>query len=332
MPHDFVHHALPGFGVAVVESILAGDGMSEEDRNYLATVRYISTEQRHSGQPQVDIGFRATKRVMQRIAARGYTFDGRLQGTAKYAYTVFDNSMAPFNTRPQFGFFTAAPVEDMEVDAQGLFDGDSAALLKLANTKQLRHEHQIAGFDMTVYVIEYADTDAQSYRCTGGCALMRHDVHSRPYAVVDAECLLQGRHDVVVHEIGHLFGLDHDLETIEYEVALGKRIEMPPPGSQNCGFRYCASKGRGSVRTQMSYQCAISGPWCSLTDDELPIEYFSCAKITVGGIVIGYEAGEGEYGANNCRVLVDNWDAVASEAELFDSVENIKQRSISSKA
>jgi hypothetical protein len=34
--------ATVGFTVTVIQSIFAGDGLSEEDRNYLAAIRYIS--------------------------------------------------------------------------------------------------------------------------------------------------------------------------------------------------------------------------------------------------------------------------------------------------
>eukprot|EP00953_Heterococcus_sp_UTEX-ZZ885_P041938 21361-Heterococcus_DN1.PRE.5 len=247
---------------------------------------------------------------------------------------TFDNSFKHLNASSNFKLLMGAPTKAVEQKEADSSAAAYAILESLRDDKQLVMDHIRSGCDATLYVADFCYPEKGKQSCRGGLAVQFFK-GSAPFAVVDIDCILNGRAHVGVHESGHLFGADHDLETDERDaraIAKGRdrdwRNYMPPPGKTHA-FLKCDCSKRIAVYTMMSYGCAIDFPDCKwfFGEQQYPLPVFSSPRIFMSGMTVGLDAATpNSYGADNAQIVYDNWNTIASNGKLFDKIENIKAR------
>jgi Metallo-peptidase family M12B Reprolysin-like len=301
-----------------------------EEKQFLQSVRLIPPVMSNSSLARIDLLFRATPAAVAHFELAGNTtLDLLLVPFQDYLHLVFYNTFAPFGNSGNFGMLTAPPANTQEREAAtaAIFGPNTVAAMM--NNYTLAAESNAVGADLVVYIVHYEIGDKRSYTCSGGCAYVRTDSLKRPIAIVDDQCLLKQHFSTVVHEIGHQMGLDHDpiplntqlqLPLDEYGISA-----LPPPGYGN-GFKLCLKKGKVSkvVRDIMSYPCSFESG--IHYDDDKPEPVFSCANITVKGVVMGNVASSSNLHASNaCFYLYEHWASIAANAELFDDIDKIRR-------
>jgi Metallo-peptidase family M12 len=187
----------------------------------------------------------------------------------------------------------------------------------MAKSSSFMEDHRYMGCDITVLLTYHGPTTtfaAGDDRCYGGIASSLDNdsteklqfVSAYPLGVVDIYCMLNEREDVLSHEMGHVFGAQHDIETRKLEFK-HKQPSIPPKGDQH-GMKGCSGANKEDCwRTIMSYSH-------SHLPGQHSIGYFSCAGQIVDGKSIGFNASNSTdgYGADNCSIISKNIEMVSN--------------------
>jgi Metallo-peptidase family M12B Reprolysin-like len=260
----------------------------------------------------VDVGIRMTQDTMEYIDSIGARFDQMIALCEREVEIIFNNSLQHFGKRVNFRFYwSSVPVEFSSTTSEP-HQHNLEASDKLDRDYAFREDHRAGGYDLTLTFVHYGDSFVgKQHDCGGGVASWGWaDVNAYPFGVVDIMCLFNDRSDIVAHELAHLFGLGHDIATVESE-------QLYTSGDHNCnayGYRQCDPKLGVILHTVMAYRC----PGHSTRK---PIPHFSCALYEVDGVAIGYLPTATSPGANNCQVLSDNLERVAALSQLHHQLE-----------
>jgi Metallo-peptidase family M12 len=163
----------------------------------------------------------------------------------------------------------------------------------MAKISSFMEDHRYIGCDITVLLTYHGPNTtfaAGDDRCKGGIASSLDNdsiekllfVSTYPLGVVDIYCMLNEREEVLSHEMGHVFGAQHDIETRRADFK-HQHPNIPPKGDQH-GLRGCPSDDDADCwHTIMAYASKREKGHRS-------IGYFFCDGQFVDGKSIGYKA------------------------------------------
>jgi Metallo-peptidase family M12 len=176
-------------------------------------------------------------------------------------------------------------------------------LMSLGSNDGYMREHKLAGYDVGLVISHHHTTAMKQFDtlqqwqdsdmdCLGGIAFGIESIHKSPFGVVALDCLMKGHIDVATHEVGHLFGADHDEESLHewYD-----DVDIPWSEleiNERMAYKVCGSTVRNSRRTIMAYDCP------GMYVPRIP--HFSCKHYDCNYLPLDYAATSDKHGASNC--------------------------------
>jgi hypothetical protein len=264
-------------------------------------------------------------------------FESLVHQTKEPMTLVFSNALRPFRQRVVFIFFwNLQPVKFKNVFGMNTSGGVNwEVLTSLSSNKEYMREHTLAGYDIGLVIVHHHSSAMLQYDsaeqwaavpevdCGGGIAYGIESVHQSPFGVIALDCLLKGHFDVATHETGHLYGADHDEDTLrEHHQELRKEFEKNEifdeplwselPINESMGFKKCGDTVSNSRRTVMSYDCP------GMYVPRLP--HFSCKHCDFEGLAIGYAATADKHGSSNCDTIHTNIGVISNLAKLHPTL------------
>jgi Metallo-peptidase family M12B Reprolysin-like len=235
------------------------------------------------------------------ITLNGIDVDILLKQTESSMEIVFNNALRPFKQRVNFIFFYHT--KPIQITTNSTEDDYNVDMVKaLVRNADYLAQHKLGGYDITITLVHHSNSSVtrQSPVCGGGAAYSF--TAGLPHGVVALNCLVNDRFDVVVHEVKHVYGAGHDLETRIKDLKVVSADEVPI--TDVLGYKLCGAAAADSVRTIMSYDCR------KLYVKRIP--HFSCAHYTYDDKPIGYAATTDKHGSSNCDVIHMNALAVSN--------------------